>query len=94
MKNQVAAFLLMTATLGSVGGLARADQQMTPAEHRRLFLKGAELWPVYCNQCHNARPPSEKAPVEWNAIIMHMRTLGNIPPDDAQALLEYLKSGH
>ena len=94
MRKPLAAILLLATTLGSLGGIARADQAMTPAEHRRLFLKGAELWPVYCNQCHNARPPSEKAPYEWNQIMMHMRTLGNLPPDDAEAILEYLKSGH
>ena len=46
----------------------------------------------YCNTCHNARPGSEKAPYEWDQIMMHMRTLGNLPPDDANAILEYLKA--
>jgi hypothetical protein len=67
---------------------------MTKAERARLFLKGAELWPIYCNQCHNARPPSEKAPYEWNQIIIHMRTLSNMPASDANAILEYLKESH
>ena len=51
------------------------------------------MWPVYCNTCHNARPGSEKAPYEWNLIIMHMRTLGNLPAEDSKALVEYLKGG-
>ena len=34
----------------------------------------------------------EKAPYEWDSIMMHMRTLGNFPPDDAKAILEYLKA--
>ena len=37
-------------------------------------------------------PGSEKAPYEWDQIMMHMRTLGNLPPDDANAILEYLKA--
>ena len=66
---------------------------MTPAEKRQLFREGAKLWPLYCNTCHNARPGAEKAPYEWDQIIMHMRTLGNVPPNDVRALLVYLKSG-
>src|SRR5215467_8325308 len=65
---------------------------LSAAEHKKLFREGAKLWPVYCNTCHNARPGSEKAPYEWDAIVMHMRTLGNLPPDDAKAILEYLKT--
>jgi hypothetical protein len=70
---------------------ARA-QTMTKAERRELIKEGAKLWPIYCNQCHNARSPGEKAPHEWDQEIMHMRTLGNIPAQDARALLEYLKT--
>ncbi len=68
------------------------SEEMSTAEKRRLFREGARLWPVYCNTCHNARPGSEKAPYEWDQIMMHMRTLGNIPPQDARAILEYLKT--
>lgn len=64
----------------------------TPAEQRQLFREGARLWPVYCSQCHNARPGSEFAPYQWNAIMMHMRTQANLPAKDARAILEYLKS--
>ena len=56
--------------------------------------QGARLWPVYCSQCHNARPGSEFAPYQWNAIMMHMRTQANLPAKDARAVLEYLKSSH
>jgi len=70
---------------------ALAQQNLSRAEERQLILKGAKLWGVYCNQCHNARPGSEKAPYEWNQVIMHMRALGNIPAADARAIVEYLK---
>jgi hypothetical protein len=32
------------------------------------------------------------APYQWDLIIMHMRTLGNLPAGDAKALVEYLKA--
>jgi hypothetical protein len=72
-----------------------SGQQQTPeneAERRQLFRLGAKLWPVYCNQCHNARTPGELAPYQWDMVIMHMRSLGNIPPENEKALLEYLKA--
>ena len=88
--------LLITCLFAALAvGSARAPvfaQTMSKAERRRLILKGAKLWPIYCNRCHNARPPGEKAPYEWDQEIMHMRTLGNIPADDARALVQYLKS--
>jgi len=68
-------------------------QEMNKAEKRRLFQEGAQLWPVYCAQCHNARPGSEFAPYQWDQIIMHMRALPNMPAENARAILEYLKGG-
>ena len=45
------------------------------AEDRRLFRK-VQAWPVYCAQCHNARPGSEKAPYEWDQVNhAHARAL-------------------
>jgi mono/diheme cytochrome c family protein len=64
----------------------------TLAERRQLFREGAKLWPVYCAQCHNARPGSQFAPYQWDAILMHMRTQANLPAQNAQAILEYLKA--
>jgi len=94
MKKLFAAMVLAILAIGSAGAPVLAQQEdMSPAEHKRLYREGAKLWPVYCNTCHNARPGSEKAPYEWDQIMMHMRTLGNIPPDDADAILVYLKGG-
>ena len=93
MKKIFVAILLAALAIESAGvpGYAQEQDNMTPAEHKRLFREGAKLWPIYCNTCHNARPPSEKAPYEWDQIIMHMRTLGNFPEENTQAILEYLK---
>lgn len=92
MKKTTAIMFAALAVVLVRGSIAMASDDAAAAEHRQLVVKGAQLWPVYCNQCHNAHPGSEKAPYEWNQIMMHMRTLGNIPPDDAKAILEYLKA--
>ena len=92
MKKLFAAIALASLAIGLAQIPASAQDSTSPAEHRRLFREGAELWPVYCNTCHNARPGSEMAPFQWDLIIMHMRTLGNLPAGDVRAIVEYLKS--
>ncbi len=91
MKKLLIAILLASVAVGAVLRSASAET-LSKAEKRRLFVKGAKLWPIYCNQCHNARTPGEKAPYEWDQEIMHMRMLGNIPAEDARALVQYLKA--
>ncbi len=61
-------------------------------QHLELFREGQALWPIYCNHCHNARNPAEFAPYQWDQIMMHMRTMENLPPHDQDAILEYLKT--
>ncbi|MCH8055013.1 MAG: hypothetical protein IH857_02520 [Deltaproteobacteria bacterium] len=56
-----------------------------------LFLRGVKLWPSYCGNCHNPRAPQEHSPAEWDLLLMHMRARANLPPDVAEAILEYLK---
>jgi mono/diheme cytochrome c family protein len=91
MRRMLMALALATLTLAAIGHPCRSEESTT-AEQRRLFREGARLWPVYCAQCHNARPGSEFAPYQWNAIMMHMRTQANLPAKDARAVLEYLKA--
>ncbi len=92
MKRLVVTLILATVMSG-LCSVAACAEQMTQAERRKLFQTGAKLWPVYCAQCHNARPGSEFAPYQWDQIIMHMRGLSNMPAEDARAIVEYLKGG-
>jgi mono/diheme cytochrome c family protein len=66
-------------------------EQIAP-EQRQLFITGARLWPVYCAQCHNARPGSQFSPTQWDAITMHMRTQSIMPAKDMRAIKEFLKT--
>jgi mono/diheme cytochrome c family protein len=92
MKKILIALILVGAVAGSTATPCRAAEE-TKAERREMIRLGAQLWPVYCNQCHNARPGSEFAPYQWDQIIMHMRALPNLPAQDVRAIVEYLKSG-
>ena len=76
--------------LATPGKRTLAAEMQTP-EEKRQFIEGAKAWPVYCAQCHNARPGSQFSPSQWNAITMHMRTLSNMPAKDMRAILTFLK---
>ncbi len=88
-------FILLLGLILFGFSYAWADGVSTDAEAKRkkavLFLKGAKLWPNYCGNCHNPRGPQEHSPAEWDLIMMHMRARANLPPDVANAILEYLK---
>ena len=91
-KILIALILVAAAAFGPIATPCRAADE-TKAEKREMIRLGAKLWPVYCNQCHNARPGAEFAPYQWDQIIMHMRALPNLPAQNARAILEYLKAG-
>ena len=94
MRKIFVTILLTNLAIGWSGTRASAQEldSLSPDEQKLLFREGAKLWSVYCNTCHNARPGSEKAPYEWDLIMMHMRSLENMTPDNAKAILEYLKA--
>jgi len=68
-----------------------AGEEQTP-QQRKLVMEGAKLWPIYCAQCHNARPGSEFSPNQWDAILMHMKTQSNMPAKNIRAIKEFLKT--
>jgi len=93
MRRMLTILLLAILAMAAVCQPCAAEET-SKAEQRRLFREGAKLWPVYCAQCHNARPGLPFAPYQWDAIRMHMRTQANLPAQNAKAVREYLKAGH
>src|ERR1700686_4506961 len=90
-KNIVIRFLALVLLVFSPTTALAAESEQ---QQREMFKLGAKLWPVYCAQCHNARPGSEFSPTQWDVIMMHMRTQANLPANDARAMTEYLKRSH
>jgi len=76
---------------GLAAGQSGAEEQ-DPKAQKALVRQGARQWSAYCGGCHNARPPSARSPGEWDTIMLHMRVRANLPAQDAEALLAYLKS--
>jgi mono/diheme cytochrome c family protein len=93
MKKLATVLMLVAAIVPMILGSGFAQEQISKKEQAGLFRRGAELWPVYCAQCHSPRAPGDYASYQWDMLLMHMRTLGNIPAGDADAILAYLKGG-
>lgn len=87
-KGALLVFALAVAAMKPGPSIASEEQSK---EQRELFVTGAKLWPVYCAQCHNARPGSQFSPAQWDAITMHMRTQSIMPAKDIRAITEFLK---
>jgi hypothetical protein len=88
-STRVARLLLLVLVFGLHNEALPAEERSP--EQRQLLAEGARLWPVYCAQCHNARPGSQFSPAQWDAITMHMKTLSNMPAKDMRAIKEFLK---
>ena len=87
-RGLVFVFVMVMAAIRPIIGIASEEQSK---EQRELYVTGAKLWPVYCAQCHNARPGSQFSPTQWDAITMHMRTQSIMPAKDIRAITEFLK---
>ncbi len=77
------------ATILFAGRLYASDV-VDPQQSRALMVDGARLWPIYCAQCHNARPGAEFSKAQWTMILMHMRTQSVMPAKDIRAIKEFL----
>jgi len=65
----------------------------TPAE-KDAPIAGATLWQQQCNRCHEYRTPAAYDDSQWETIMLHMQTRANIPAEDAEVILEFLKSAN
>jgi mono/diheme cytochrome c family protein len=90
IRSSLTALIVLSAVLFAECTPITAAEEQTP-ENRQLLVEGARLWPIYCAQCHNARPGSQFSPSQWDAITMHMKTLSNMPAKDMRAIKEFLK---
>jgi hypothetical protein len=53
---------------------------------------GDVLWEEYCGRCHNAPASNVYKSEEWEVIGLHMKMRAQIPDDDAQKIIQFLKS--
>ena len=55
---------------------------------------GEQLFAINCSRCHDARYAPERTDAQWKTIVIHMRTRGRIPAEDAKKILKYLQDNN
>ncbi|KYG79500.1 hypothetical protein AWW67_13010 [Roseivirga seohaensis] len=79
------AFMIFMAMM-IIGGCA------TPAH---ISAKsGAQLWGEACGRCHNTASPSTFSDVDWDIAVKHMQFRAQITEDEANKIVEFLKSAN
>ncbi len=88
----VALGLLVPAiTIAEEAGTTQAETVQSDAMQLAM---GARAWSRECSRCHNLRPPSELSDEEWEVSVTHMRVRANIPGDEADAIIAFLKASN
>ena len=54
-------------------------------------VSGAQLWAMKCQSCHNAPPPNQFSPQQWDVIIAHMKTYANLTQPEQDKIVAFLK---
>ncbi|MFN7954810.1 MAG: hypothetical protein U0610_24000 [bacterium] len=84
--------LALMIVVGSSAGAAVPARAESEGDSKDLYLTGMDAWGQYCSNCHNPPPASDRAPHEWDTVLMHMRVRANLPAHTADAILEYMKA--
>lgn len=78
--------------LGMFGiGLIIAISACTTTSPIVKNASGAQLWAMKCQTCHNAPPPDQFNPQQWNVIIAHMKTYANLTQPEQDKIVAFLK---
>jgi hypothetical protein len=54
-------------------------------------LTGGEVYQMYCSQCHNRRPMSERPFANYRNVAAHMRTRANLSGKEYAKLVDWMR---
>ena len=54
-------------------------------------LTGGEVFQMYCSQCHNRRPMSERPFANYRNVAAHMRTRANLSGKEFEKLVDFMR---
>jgi hypothetical protein len=54
-------------------------------------ITGADVFQMYCSQCHNRRPMSERPFSNFRNVAAHMRTRANLTGEEYDKLVEWMR---
>lgn len=55
---------------------------------------GAQIWGENCIRCHNPASPTTFSDLEWDVATLHMQIRGNLTPDEAAKVKEFLQAAN
>lgn len=88
----VFATLVLTGTLLAAGSVRATEQTAVAATVKKARpaerINADQAYKANCTRCHAELPKLE--PRGMKTVLMHMRVRGNIPEDEARAILAYL----
>ncbi|MGZ4095985.1 MAG: c-type cytochrome [Bacteroidia bacterium] len=76
--------IIFAGTLSSIFFISCASSKLTSKD-------GGMLWSENCGRCHNAPGKSAYTSKEWSAIGLHMRMRAQIPAEEADKIIAFLK---
>lgn len=57
------------------------------------IARGAKLWSITCNKCHNYFAPNNFSKNQWKSLMLHMRIKSGINQQEMLDILEFLQAG-
>ena len=57
-------------------------------------LTGGQVFAIYCNQCHNARPIAERPFANFKNVAAHMRVRADLTGKEYAKLMEFFRRFH
>ena len=71
-----------------------ASLLLHPLKGMSESLNGAQEYVHQCGRCHNLRGPMEKSDRDWDIIVGHMRSVGDLTGEQSRAILEFLQANN
>jgi hypothetical protein len=69
----------------------RMPRPGAPPETFEDSLTGGQVFTMYCNQCHNARPIAERPFLNYENVAAHMRGRANLSGEEYAKLIDFLQ---
>jgi hypothetical protein len=72
----------------------RTPRPGEPAESFEDSLTGGQVFSMYCDQCHIARPLAERPFLNYENVMAHMRARANLSGQEYAKLIDFLQRFH
>ncbi len=71
-----------------------SPKRVAEADTFENSVTGGEVYSMYCSQCHNYRPLSERSFANFKNVAQHMRVRANMTGKEYAKLVEFLHQWH